>query len=847
MASTNGDLKRVGIEFTAEGAVDFKKTLKDINSAVKENYASFKLAKSAYDEHTSSTQKLTDRQKYLQGATEIYTQKVKTLSGQLEEMKNDENASASALKEKQAQLETAQAKLNQYNNELKDVNRQLNNHAAAIKDAGQKMQDVGGKITNVGESLTKNVTAPIAGVATASIAAFAKVDEGMDTVVTKTGASGKALQDMQDRAKAIATTIPVSFADAGEAIGEVNTRFGATGDQLQNLSEEFLKFAEINGTDVTGSVDSVQKAMAAFGLSTKDTNAVLGSLTQAGQASGISMDTLTSDLVSSGTGFREMGYSIQDSIDMLAELEKSGINTNDVLKGMKKAQAEAASSGTSMSDVLKKAFSSSGDAVDIFGSKIGPQLYAAAQQGTLNVSMFTDGSSSSLSDFAGTVDKTFEETEDPIDKFKVVLNQLAETGSNLVEAAGPTITQVATQLIDVLNRINEGWQKIPAPMQETIIKIALVAAAIGPAVVGLGKFIEAGGTLFKTVGNIAEHLPALSALVGGLTGPFGAVVIAITAAIAIGVLLYKNWDKIKEAASKLGEHLKEKWNSIKEHTSNTWNNIKDHVSNAMSNIQQSIQSHGGGIKGVIGAYMDGYRAVWRAGFDFMNQITGGRLGEMASAVQSRMASMQASIQSHGGGMRGAIGAAMSAMQSVWQNGFNALNSVTGGRLGNMLSSVRSHMITIGGAFSSGLNRIRGFFNGLHLSFPHINLPHFRMSGSFSLKPPRVPKIGIDWYARAMQSAYVLTRPTIFGASGTNLLGGGESGNEVVTGENHLLDMIQGSVAVVNRQTSIQPNEIQNAVQAGVVAAFKSLGLSVNIDGDKVGEFISDYLRREVLV
>ncbi|MFA6663608.1 MAG: phage tail tape measure protein [Lachnospiraceae bacterium] len=847
MASTNGDLKRVGIEFTAEGAVDFKKNLKDINSAVRENYAAFKLAKSAYDEHTSSTQKLTDRQKYLQGATEAYTEKVKNLSAELEEMKNDESTSTSALKNKQAQLETTQAKLNQYNSELKDVNKQLNNHAAAIKDAGQKMQDIGGKVTGVGESMTKNVTAPIAGIATASIAAFTQVDEGMDTVVTKTGASGKALQDMQDRAKAIATTIPVSFADAGEAIGEVNTRFGATGDQLQNLSTEFLKFAEINGTDVTGSVDSVQKAMAAFGLSTKDTNAVLGSLTQAGQASGISMDTLTSDLVSSGTGFREMGYSIQDSIDMLAELEKSGINTNDVLKGMKKAQAEAASSGTSMSDVLKKAFSSSGDAVDIFGRRVGPQLYAAAQQGTLSVSMFTDGSSSSLSDFAGTVDKTFEETADPIDKFKVILNQLAETGSNLVEAAGPTITQVATQLIDVLNRINEGWQKLPAPMQETIIKIALVAAAIGPAVVGLGKFIEAGGTLVKTVGNIAEHLPALSALVGGLTGPFGAVVIAITAAITTGVLLYKNWDKIKEAASKLGEHLKEKWNSIKEHTSNTWNNIKDHVSNAMSNIQQSIQSHGGGINGVIGAYMDGYRAVWRAGFDFMNQITGGRLGEMASAVQSRMASMQASIQSHGGGMRGAIGAAMSAMQSVWQNGFNALNSVTGGRLGNMLSSVRSHMNTIGEAFSSGLNRIRGFFNGLHLSFPHINLPHFRMSGSFSLNPPRVPRIGIDWYARAMQSAYVLTRPTIFGASGTNLLGGGEAGNEVVTGENHLLDMIQGSVAVVNRQTSIQPNEIQNAVQAGVVAAFKSLGLSVNIDGDKVGEFISDYLRREVLV
>ena len=839
MAASNGDLKRVGIEFTAEGAANFKQNLKDVNAAVNANYAAFKLAKSAYDEHTSSTQKLTDKQKYLQQATELYSEKVKNLSEELETMKNDENSSTSAIKSKQAQLDTAKAKLNQYNKELEDTNKQLKNHASQIKDAGTKLTEVGNTTTKVGESLTKNVTAPIAGIATASIAAFAKVDEGMDTIVTKTGASGKALTDMQNRAKAIATTIPVSFEDAGNAIGEVNTRFGATGEQLQSLSTEFLKFAEINNADVSSSVDSVQKAMAAFGLSTKDTNAVLGSLTQAGQASGVSMDALTSDLVASGTGFREMGYSIQDSITLLSELEKSGVNTNDVLKGMKKAQAEAASSGTSMSDVLQKAFSSSADAIDIFGAKIGPQLYAAAQQGTINVKMFTDGSSSSLSDFSDTVDKTFADTEDPIDKFKVVLNQLAEMGANLVEAAGPTITSIAGQIISVLGKVNEAWQKIPGPMQEFIIKAALVAAAVGPVVVGLGNFITAGGTLLNTLSTLMSVLPALS-------GPFGIVVAVIAGAVAAGVLLYKNWDKIKEAAGKLRDGIKDKWDSIKQHTSNAWNSMKDHVSQSMSAIKQAVDSHGGGIKGVIGVYLAGYKAIWKAGFDFMNTVTGGRLGEMVSTVQSRMGAIHNAIQSHGGGIRGVFGATVSTINSLWENGFNSLNNITGGRLGNIVVSASAHMNKTGQIFASGINQIKGFFNGLRLKFPHINLPHFKLSGSFSLKPPSVPHLSVDWYAKAMNSAYVLSSPTIFGAAGNSLLGGGEAGNEVITGESHLLDMIMGSVQVVNERTSIQPDQIQSAVRDGVKEAIKSLGLSVILDGDKVGEFVSDYLRREVL-
>jgi len=110
--ASDRDLKRVGLQFTADGAVDFKNSLKGVQSALKETNAEFKLAKSTYDENTSSTQKLADRQKYLQGVTEAYGDKVKILQEQLKDMEDAENKDTNAINKKSAELKEAQAKLN---------------------------------------------------------------------------------------------------------------------------------------------------------------------------------------------------------------------------------------------------------------------------------------------------------------------------------------------------------------------------------------------------------------------------------------------------------------------------------------------------------------------------------------------------------------------------------------------------------------------------------------------------------------------------------------------------------------------------------------------------------------
>ena len=117
--------------------------------------------------------------------------------------------------------------------------------SAAGAAAGSKMSESMGKsMSSAGAALTKGVTAPIMGIGAAAVASWKSVDEGLDTIVQKTGASGSALEEMEGILRDITTTIPTDFATAGAAIGEVNTRFGFTGKGLEDLSGQFVKFAK---------------------------------------------------------------------------------------------------------------------------------------------------------------------------------------------------------------------------------------------------------------------------------------------------------------------------------------------------------------------------------------------------------------------------------------------------------------------------------------------------------------------------------------------------------------------------------------------------------------------------
>lgn len=155
-------------------------------------------------------------------------------------------------------------------------------------------------------------------------------------LLSKTGASGDALEEMQTSARNIAKSIPTDFATAGSAVGEVNTRFHMTGQELEDLSQQFVEFASLNDTDVSSSIDNTQKVMEAFNLKSKDAGALLDTMNKVGQDTGISMDTLASSMVSNAASLKELGMSAADAAIFMGQCETSGVDTSTVMAGLKK-------------------------------------------------------------------------------------------------------------------------------------------------------------------------------------------------------------------------------------------------------------------------------------------------------------------------------------------------------------------------------------------------------------------------------------------------------------------------------------------------------------------------------
>ena len=566
---------------------ELKSAIKGIDSELRNTQGQLRDVNRLLKLDPGNTELIAQKQRILSEAIKETQEKLKTLR-QASEEANEALANGDIT---QSQYDGLQREIIQTEQDLKRLEQQAKETNAALADptiseklgkVGTKLQDVGDKVSSVGKSMTKNVTVPIVAVGAASVKAFNEVDEGVDTIVKKTGASGKALDEMQRSMENIATRIPTDFATAGAAIGEVNTRFGLTGQALEDLSEKFVKFAELNGTDVSSSIDQTQKVMEAFGLKAEDAGALLDTLNAVGQATGISMDTLASSMVTNAASLNEMGMSASDSAYFLGTLEKSGVDTSQVMTGLKKAVVEAAKEGKTLPDVLKEFSatmqSSASDteklqsAIDIFGSRAGPAIYQAAKTGTLSL----DELGTSLQDNLGNVDKTYGETIDGTDKLKTTFNQLKIAGAELGGSIGDVLAPILESLSKAIKKVSEWFQNLSPETKELIVKIGLLAAAIGPVVFVVSKIIKIIGIVASTISAIMPLIATVGGAITAIaTGPLVLIVGAIAAAIAAGVLLYRHWDEVKAKAQALWDFLTGIFTTIAQKFAAVWEGLKN--------------------------------------------------------------------------------------------------------------------------------------------------------------------------------------------------------------------------------------------------------------------------------
>ena len=397
---------------------------------------------------------------------------------------------------------------------------------AAGAAAGSKMSESLGKsMTSAGTALTKGVTGPLTAIGAAAVSSWKSVDEGLDTIIQKTGASGEAMEEMEGILKDITTSIPTDFATAGAAIGDVSSLFGVTGKELEELSGQFLKFSQVNGTNVSSSIKSVQGAMAAFGMDASDASDALDILNKVGQDTGVPMDQLASALLSNGTALQEMGFGFNTATGFLANLQKSGVDSSAVMTGMKKALQNATKEGKPLGEALgeiqKKMVGAGSDteaaqaAMELFGNKAGPAIAAAVRDGRLSF----DELSNSVTDWGDSVSTTFEDTKDPMDDFTTTMNEMKILGSDIVESAGPMLVDILGSIADGASKAAEAWNGLDPEMQETIIKIAGIAAVAGPLLAIGGKIVGGISTLTSGIGGLIGNIGGLGGAASTASAP----------------------------------------------------------------------------------------------------------------------------------------------------------------------------------------------------------------------------------------------------------------------------------------------------------------------------------------
>ena len=202
-------------------------------------------------------------------------------------------------------------------------------------------------------------------------------------------------------------------------------------------------------------------------------------------------------------------------------------------------------------------------------------------------------------------------------------------------------------------------------------------------------------------------------------------------------------------------------NRIKAENSRLMLNGKAYVFAAFEWIKEKISTALNSVKTVI-------KTVWNAIKNFLSSILNG----IKTVVFNVFNGIKSTISNILNGIKSAVSTAFNAVKTGIETPINKAKSIV----------------------QNGLNAIKGFFDKLKLKFPNIKLPHFSIDGEFSLSPPSVPKLSIDWYAKAMNNAMLLNSPTIFGMNPNgSLLGGGEAGQEVVSGSTTLMNMIRSAV------------------------------------------------------
>lgn len=380
---------------------------------------------------------------------------------------------------------------------------------------------------------------------------------------------------------------------------------------------------------------------------------------------------------------------------------------------------------------------------------------------------FTDTWNAIVSFFSGILSGIYSSVTGTMTEIHDTFTNIWDSITGFLSGAWETIKNIVTVgIMAVKEIISAAFQIITLPFRfiwenckDTVLSIwETIKSVIGEKIDAVKEKITTVTTAISNVASAAWNAisSTASSLWEGIKGTIGSKIDAAK-------------EKVSTATSAIASVASSAWSSVSSTASSLWNTISSTVSSKISAASSAVSSATSTITSVASS-------AWSS---------------VSSTASSQWESIRSTISSKLSSAKSTVSSLMSGITSTMSSGLSSALSTVSGKFSSIYSTISSKMSAARDAVGNAISALKSKFN-FSWSLPHLKLPHVSISGSFSINPPSVPHFGISWY----KDGGILTRPTIFGAAGNNLLAGGEAGAEAVVPLATLWDKLETMITSV---------------------------------------------------